>query len=145
MRASNPSISHFAWLINSGATCHTLSDQVLSLYEVVSEHSTSAHLAECQRLRHGVFEGGRYQGKIGELSPVILQDVLVCKIGFNVVSPWQASMNGWDTFLTQGSDSCLSKVRSKGTIWVPLVREARSWWVFANRVAAKTKEGEIWS
>ena len=28
------------------------------------------------------------------LSPVILQDVLVCKIGFNVVSPWQASING---------------------------------------------------
>ena len=33
--------------------------------------------------------------KFGKLSPVILQDVLVCKIGFNVVSPWQASMNGW--------------------------------------------------
>ena len=49
-------------------------------------------------------------------------------------------MNGWDTFLTQGSDSCLSKVTSKGTIWVPLVREARSWWVFAKtRVAAKAK------
>ena len=49
----------------------------------------------------------------------VLQNVLVCKIGFNVVSPWQASMNGWDTFLTQGSDSCLSKATLKGTIWVP--------------------------
>ena len=41
-----------------------------------------------------------------------------------------------DTFLTQGSDTCLSKVTSKGTIWVPLVREARSWWVFAKTLAA---------
>ena len=32
------------------------------------------------------------------------------------------------------------KVTSKGTIWVPLVREARSWWVFAKTpVAAKAK------
>ena len=101
LRASNPSISHYAWLVDSGATCHVLSDQALSLYEVVREHS-------------------------GPL-PTLL-------------SASDTSMNGWDTFLTQGSDSCLSKVTSKGTIWVPLVREARSWWVFAKtRVAAKAK------
>ena len=39
LRASNPSISHYAWLVDSGATCHVLSDQALSLYEVVREHS----------------------------------------------------------------------------------------------------------
>ena len=39
LRASNPSISHYAWLVDSGATCHALSDQALSLYEVVREHS----------------------------------------------------------------------------------------------------------
>ena len=27
LRASNPSISHYAWLVDSGATCHVLSDQ----------------------------------------------------------------------------------------------------------------------
>ena len=141
LRASNPSISHYAWLVDSGATCHVLSDQALSLYEVVREHSgplptllsASDTAMECLKVVD-------IRVKFGKLSPVILQDVLVCKIGFNVVSPWQASMNGWDTFLTQGSDSCLSKVTSKGTIWVPLVREARSWWVFAKtRVAAKAK------
>ena len=141
LRASNPSISHYAWLVDSGATCHALSDQALSLYEVVREHSgplptllsASDTAMECLKVVD-------IRVKFGKLNPVILQDVLVCKIGFNVVSPWQASMNGWDTFLTQGSDSCLSKVTSKGTIWVPLVREARSWWVFAKtRVAAKAK------
>ena len=110
-------------------------------YEVVREHSgplptllsASDTAVECLKVVD-------IRVKFGKLSPVILQDVLVCKIGFNVVSPWQASMNGWDTFLTQGSDSCLFKVTSKGTIWVSLVREARSWWVFAKtRVAAKAK------
>ena len=117
LRASNPSISHCAWLVDSGATCHVLSDQALSLYEVVREHSgplptllsASDTAMECLKVVD-------IRVKFGKLSPVILQDVLVCKIGFNVVSPWQASMNGWDTFLTQGSDSCLSKVTSKGTV-----------------------------
>ena len=31
LRASNPLISHYAWLVDSGATCHVLSDQALSL------------------------------------------------------------------------------------------------------------------
>ena len=118
-----------------------LSDQALPLYEVVREHlgplptllSASDTAMECLKVVD-------IRVKFGKLSPVILQDVLVCKIGFNVVSPWQASMNGWDTFLTQGSDICLSKVTSKGTIWVALGREARSWWVFAKTLfAAKAK------
>ena len=142
LRTSNPSISHYAWLVDSGATCHVLSDQALPLYEVVREHlgplptllSASDTAMEC-------LKGVDIRVKFGKLSPVILQDVLVCKIGFNVVSPWQASMNGWDTFLTQGSDSCLCKVTLKGTmIWVALIREARSWWVFAKTLfAAKAK------
>ena len=141
LRASNPSISHYAWLVDSGATCHVLSHQALPLYEVVREHlgplptllSASDTAMECLKVVD-------IRVKFAKLSPVILQDVLVCKICFNVVSPWQASINGWDTFLKQGSDSCLSKVTSKGTIWVPLVREARSWWVFAKiLVAAKAK------
>ena len=39
------------------------------------------------------------------------------------------------------SDSCLSKATSeRNHFWVPLVREARSWWVFAKTlVAAKAK------
>ena len=115
---SNPSMSHYAWLVDSGATCHLYA---LSLYEVVREHSgplptllsASDTAVECLKVVD-------IRVKFGKLNPVILQDVLVCKIGFNVVSPWQALMNGWDTFLTQGFDSCLSKVTSKGTIHFPL-------------------------
>ena len=31
--------SHFAWLVDSGATCHVLSYDALGCYEVVKEHS----------------------------------------------------------------------------------------------------------
>ena len=88
--------SHFAWLVDSGATCHVLSHDALGCYEVVKEHSgplpvlmsASDTEMECTKLVH-------IRVKLGKLGPLVLQRVLVCRIGFNVISSWQASMFGW--------------------------------------------------
>ncbi|CAE7551680.1 unnamed protein product [Symbiodinium sp. CCMP2592] len=82
--------SHFAWLVDSGATCHVLSVASLSFYEVVKEHSgplpvlMSASDTEMECL--GLVD---IRVKFGRLGPVVLQKVLVCQIGFNVISSWQ--------------------------------------------------------
>ncbi|CAE7039615.1 unnamed protein product [Symbiodinium sp. CCMP2592] len=82
--------SHFAWLVDSGATCHVLSVASLSFCEVVKEHSgplpvlMSASDTEMECL--GLVD---IRVKFGRLGPVVLQKVLVCQIGFNVISSWQ--------------------------------------------------------
>ena len=129
--------SSFAWLIDSGATCHVLSESALGFYEVVKEHSgplpvlmsASDTPMECVKLVD-------IRVKFGKLGPVVLQQVLVCKIGFNVVSSWQASLSGWNTWLTsEPGASCLVKQTERGSsMWVPLVREARSWWALAKEI-----------
>ena len=129
--------SNFTWLIDSGATCHVLSDDALGFYEVVKEHSgplpvlmsASETPMECTKLVD-------VRVKFGKLAPIVLQRVLVCKIGFNVISSWQAAASGWNTWLTSvPEESCLIKYTERGSsIWVPLVREARSWWAIAKEL-----------
>ena len=131
--------SNFTWLIDSGATCHVLCADSLSHYEVVKEHSgplpvllsASETPMECTKLVD-------IRVKFGKLAPVVLQRVLVCKIGFNVISSWQAALSGWNTWLTsEPEESCLIKYTDRGSsMWVPLVREARSWWAIAKEITA---------
>ena len=131
--------SNFTWLIDSGATCHVLCADSLSHYEVVKEHSgplpvllsASETPMECTKLVD-------IRVKFGKLAPVVLQRVLVCKIGFNVISSWQAALSGWNTWLTsEPEESCLIKYTDRGSsMWVPLVREARSWWAIAKESTA---------
>ncbi|CAE7779348.1 unnamed protein product [Symbiodinium sp. CCMP2592] len=143
--------SHFAWLVDSGATCHVLSVASLSFYEVVKEHSgplpvlMSASDTEMECL--GLVD---IRVKFGRLGPVVLQKVLVCQIGFNVISSWQASLSGWCSWFTATpGESCLMKQNGKGSwIWVPLETEARSWWAMAQEIGparakakAKSKAG----
>ena len=40
-QSSSSRISHYAWLVDSGATCHILSAEALQFYEVVREHTGS--------------------------------------------------------------------------------------------------------
>ena len=80
--------SHFAWL-DSGATCHVLAHDALGCYEVVKEHSgplpvlmiASDTPMECTKLVQVDI-----RVKLGKLGPLVLQRVLVCHIGFNVIS-----------------------------------------------------------
>ncbi|CAE7837055.1 unnamed protein product [Symbiodinium sp. CCMP2592] len=143
--------SHFAWLVDSGATCHVLSVASLGFYEVVKEHSgplpvlMSASDTEMECL--GLVD---IRVKFGKLGPVVLQKVLVCQIGFNVISSWQASLSGWCSWFTATpGESCLMKYNGKGSwVWVPLETEARSWWAMAQEIGparakakAKSKAG----
>ena len=109
--------SNFTWLIDSGATCHVLSDDALGFYEVVKEHSgplpvlmsASETPMECTKLVD-------VRVKFGKLAPVVLRRVLVCKIGFNVISSWQAAASGWNTWLTSvPEESCLIKYTERAS------------------------------
>ena len=116
-----------------------LSESALGFYEVVKEHSgplpvlmsESDTPMECVKLVD-------MRVKFGKLGPVVLQQVLVCKIGFNAISSWQASLSGWNTWLTsEPGASCLVKQTERGSsMWVPLVRKARSWWALAKEIGS---------
>ena len=119
--------SSFAWLIDSGATCHMLSESALGSYEVVKEHSgplpvlmsASDTPMECVKLVD-------IRVKFGKLGLLVLQQVLVCKIGFNVISSWQASLSGWNTWLTsEPGASCLVKQTDRGSSMWRSIKEER--------------------
>ena len=83
----------------------------LGCYEVVKEHSgplpvlMSASDTEMECL--GLVD---IRVKFGKQGPVVLQQVLVCRIGFNVISSWQASRSGWCSWFTAApGESCLVK------------------------------------
>ena len=138
--------SHFAWLVDSGATCHVLSYDALGCYEVVKEHSgplpvlMSASDTEMECL--GLVD---IRVKFGKLGPLVLQQVLVCRIGFNVISSWQASRSGWCSWFTAApGESCLVKYSERGScVWVPLVTEARSWWAMAQEIGSAKAKAKV--
>ena len=123
-----------------------LSYDALGCYEVVKEHSgplpvlMSASDTEMECL--GLVD---IRVKFGKLGPVVLQQVLVCRIGFNVISSWQASRSGWCSWFTAApGESCLVKYSERGScVWVPLVTEARSWWAMAQEIGSAKAKAKV--
>ena len=144
LRQSNSSrINHFAWLIDSGATCHILSVNATECYEIVKRHEgPPPRLMDASDNEMSTISLVDVKVKFGKLGPVVLQNVIICDIGFNVLSPWQASLRGWGCWLSGGNDSCLTKETAKGSLWVPLAKEARSWWLIAQSGSRRKKSAE---
>ena len=144
LRQSNSSrINHFAWLIDSGATCHILSVNATECYEIVKRHEgPPPRLMDASDNEMSTISLVDVKVKFGKLGPVVLQNVIICDIGFNVLSPWQASLRGWGCWLSGGNDSCLTKETAKGSLWVPLTKEARSWWLLAQSGSRRKKSAE---
>ena len=144
LRQSNSSrINHYAWLIDSGATCHILSVNATECYEIVKRHEgPPPRLMDASDNEMSTISLVDVKVKFGKLGPVVLQNVIICDIGFNVLSPWQASLRGWGCWLSGGNDSCLTKETAKGSLWVPLAKEARSWWLLAQSGTRRKKAAE---
>ena len=144
LRQSNSSrINHYTWLIDSGATCRILSVNATECYEIVKHHEgPPPRLMDASDNEMSTISLVDVKVKFGKLGPVVLQNVIICDIGFNVLSPWQASLRGWGCWLSGGNDSCLTKETAKGSLWVPLAKEARSWWLLAQSGTRRKKAAE---
>ena len=142
-QSSSSRINHYAWLIDSGATCHILSVNATECYEIVKRHEgPPPRLMDASDNEMSTVSLVDVKVRFGKLGPVVLQNVIICDIGFNVLSPWQASLRGWGCWLSGGNDSCLTKETAKGSLWVPLAKEARSWWLIAQSGSRRKKASE---
>ena len=141
LRAPFWPLGHITKLVDSGATCHVLSVASLECYEVVKKHDgpppKPIDASDNEMSTIGMVD---VRVKIGKLGPVVLQNVVVCDIGVNFLSPWQAALRGWGCWLSGGNDSCVIKETDRGSLWVPLVKKARSWWLIAQTPKGQGKK-----
>ena len=123
------------WLIDSGATCHIVSDKHLSGFRVVKKYDRTANLFNASGgsiLVSGVVDLEVHFGDVF----LRLEEVLVADVGFNVLSPWTGSERGWKTYLAK-SGSRLYKGNGKKSI--KLMGAQRAWWAFEWKVQGPGK------
>ncbi|CAE7763377.1 unnamed protein product [Symbiodinium sp. CCMP2592] len=124
------------WLVDSGATCHIVSDKHLSGFRVVKKYDRTANLFNASGgaiVVSGVVDLEVHFGDVF----LRLEEVLVADVGFNVVSPWTGSERGWKTYLAK-SGSRLYKGNGKKSI--KLMGASRAWWALSGRSKGRGKE-----
>ena len=124
------------WLVDSGATCHIVSDKHLSGFRVVKKYDRTANLFNASGgsiLVSGVVDLEVHFGDVF----LRLEEVLVADVGFNVLSPWTGSERGWKTYLAK-SGSRLYKGNGKKSI--KLMGAQRAWWALSGRSKGRGKE-----
>ncbi|CAE6945832.1 unnamed protein product [Symbiodinium sp. CCMP2592] len=124
------------WLVDSGATCHIVSDKHLSGFRVVKKYDRTANLFNASGgaiVVSGVVDLEVHFGDVF----LRLEEVLVADVGFNVVSPWTGSERGWKTCLAK-SGSRLYKGNGKKSI--KLMGASRAWWALSGRSKGRGKE-----
>ena len=124
------------WLVDSGATCHIVSDKHLSGFRVVKKYDRTANLFNASGgsiLVSGVVDLEVHLGDVF----LRLEEVLVADVGFNVLSPWTGSERGWKTYLAK-SGSRLYKGNGKKSI--KLMGAQRAWWALSGRSKGRGKE-----
>ena len=124
------------WLIDSGATCHIVSDKHLSGFRVVKKYDRTANLFNASGgsiLVSGVVDLEVHFGDVF----LRLEEVLVADVGFNVLSPWTGSERGWKTYLAK-SGSRLYKGNGKKSI--KLMGAQRAWWALSGRSKGRGRE-----
>ncbi|CAE7705914.1 unnamed protein product [Symbiodinium sp. CCMP2592] len=124
------------WLVDSGATCHIVSDKHLSGFRVVKKYDRTANLFNASGgaiVVSGVVDLEVHFGDVF----LRLEEVLVADVGFNVVSPWAGSERGWKTYLAK-SGSRLYKGNGKKSI--KLMGASRAWWALSGRSKGRGKE-----
>ena len=113
------------WLVDSGATCHIISEPWLSHYKVVY----SMKLAEAVDL----------ECKIGKIK--VLMRKVICALDLNVLSSYSLHEQGWETRLATLKVSGLYHKKVK----FPLEISDRAWWlevlVLKNPGRSSRREG----
>ena len=122
------------WLVDSGATCHIVSDRHLSGFRVVKKHDRTANLFNASGGSISVTGVVDLEVHFGNVF-LRLEEVLVADVGFNVLSPWTGAERGWKTYLAKNG-SRLYKGNKKS---IKLLGAQRAWWAVSGNKKGKSK------
>ena len=87
-------------------------------YEIVKRHEGPPRLVDASDNEMSTVSLVDVKVRFGKLGPVVLQNVIICDIGFCF-----ESLAGLLAWLSGRNDSCLTKETAKGSLWVPLAKE----------------------
>ena len=122
------------WLVDSGATCHIVSERHLSGFRVVKKHDRTANLFNASGGSISVAGVVDLEVHFGDVF-LRLEEVLVADVGFNVLSPWTGAERGWKTYLAKNG-SRLYKGNKKS---IKLLGAQRAWWAVSGNKKGKSK------
>ena len=113
------------WLVDSGATCHIISERWLSHYKVVYKYEVG--IPVLKGAGDNVFPTRGMvdlECKIGKIK-VIMRKVVICALDLNVLSSYSLHEQGWETRLGTLKVSGLYHKKVK----FPLKISDRAWWL----------------
>ena len=122
------------WLVDSGATCHIVSNRNLSGFRVVKKYDRTANLFNASGGSLSVTGVVDLEVHFGDVF-LRLEEVLVADVGFNVLSPWTGAERGWKTYLAK-TGSRLYKGNKKS---IKLLGAQRAWWAVSGNKKGKSK------
>ena len=122
------------WLVDSGATCHIVSDRHLSGFRVVKKLDRTANLFNASGGSISVTGVVDLEVHFGDVF-LRLEEVLVADVGFNALSPWTGAERGWKTYLAKNG-SRLYKGNKKS---IKLLGAQRAWWAVSGNKKGKSK------
>ena len=113
------------WLVDSGATCHIISERWLSHYKVVYKYEVGIPVlkgaGDNVLPTRGMVD---LECKIGKIK-VIMMKVVICALDLNVLSSYSLHEQGWETRLGTLKVSGLYHKKVK----FPLKISDRAWWL----------------
>ena len=113
------------WLVDSGATCHIISERWLSHYKVVYKYEVGIPVLKGAGDNVLPTRGmADLECKIGKIK-VIMRKVVICALDLNVLSSYSLHEQGWETRLGTLKVSGLYHKKVK----FPLKISDRAWWL----------------
>ena len=113
------------WLVDSGATCHIISERWLSHYKVVYRYEVGIPVlkgaGDNVLPTRGMVD---LECKVGQIK-VIMRKVVICVLDLNVLSSYSLHEQGWETRLGTLKVSGLYHKKVK----FPLKISDRAWWL----------------
>ena len=113
------------WLVDSGATCHIISERWLSHYKVVYRYEVGIPVlkgaGDNVLPTRGMVD---LECKVGKIK-VIMRKVVICALDLNVLSSYSLHEQGWETRLGTLKVSGLYHKKVK----LPLKISDRAWWL----------------
>ena len=113
------------WLVDSGATCHMISERWLSHYKVVYKYEVGIPVlkgaGDNVLPTRGMVD---LECKVGQ-TKVIMRQVVICALDLNVLSSYSLHEQGWETRLGTLKVSGLYHKKVK----FPLKISDRAWWL----------------
>ena len=113
------------WLVDSGATCHIISERWLSHYKVVYRYEVGIPVlkgaGDNVLPTRGMVD---LECKVGQIK-VIMRKVVICALDLNVLSSYSLHEQGWETRLGTLKVSGLYHKKVK----FPLKISDRAWWL----------------